>query len=923
MRYLAIVSVLLGLFFVNLEAAAEKKVGFTDAQVAEAVKKAPKLPIYDSISEDFEINVKLVDFIDFTDPNDFHDLFDRGTSKIEEGPAGKYRVTAAHRHSLVSVRWKADEKDKPHLLVWEYPDDAERQICFFTHESKLSGRRNIDWSLETGVNCGHPLPLTNNMQYHTFFFWPTDNYPVAMYMNWARNKVPAAASRLWVYRVEGDHLPPLQVEEPDPENPRIIGGIHNWSLVPTKGIFGLNRGTVMDHIAEYHAFRGDNIISWPVVSNNTWGFRCKIPSWDGGNGRDTVELEQILAACEKHKIKFMPVFNTGIKFKMKGKDNKASSQAERRANIEQGFKEFINTYGKSKALYGIAFETQDLSPKYTECSLDEFRKSFGSLKAFSDFMKSIAPDLELYHYLGSKNIHAQYFYDGDQVFKRWEDSKKPWSEHLAGEVNAYWKTNQRDPKELANDGIHTVLSYQSDDYKIFDTYYQNPRAMTYWDLEASQARSDLFDTRKALIWNTFYEGYIGLAPTNWLYLKVWVAPDFNPAGPHALAAWMQSMQHRDRDMLLFGAWNNKGAGIESKVRKMAKAFRSLPPTELKDVAVIGDSPVKVRSTQFKGKTYVNLVNNTTYAHELSIGSKKVMLSPYTMETLILDGKKTVKAKGKVNADYVRWLNTRLDAFYASYERLRALDKSAVPAAYLKHYEIAKALCQDKKYYAADNALGHGVQEEINLRISILKPRELTVPKHSSNAALTADLNAWPKQAADWKTESEHIGTHLFFPNLWHGDKDLGARIRCFHDGETLHFGIAVSDQTLTAKDACAMYFSGENYLKYATNSEKYESNIAIGIPRSGKELAISGKYGAKGKVTKTKAGYTAVFSVNVKELPLKDKSIGWLFMATDEDNNKHLNPASWARKQVLMYPNDPNFPYWSDARTCVRLILDQ
>ncbi|NRA40098.1 MAG: hypothetical protein HRU15_18280, partial [Planctomycetes bacterium] len=292
---------LLGLFIActicAVAPAVERAITFTDAQVAEAVAAAPQAPTLQDMQDDFGVELKLVDYIDFTDPHEFHDLFDRGTSQIVSGPAGTYRSTAAHRHAMVSVRWKADALDVPHVLVWEYPDDADRQMCFFTHESRLSGRKNIDWSLETGVNCGYPLPLSNTNQYHTFFFWPSDNYPVAMYMNWARNKVPAAASKLWVYRVQGDHLPPLQVEEPDAENPRIFGGIHNWSLVPTKGIFGLNKKTVMDHIAEYHAFRGDNIISWPVVSNNRWGFCCTIPSWDGGtNGTFAQQLDEILAA---------------------------------------------------------------------------------------------------------------------------------------------------------------------------------------------------------------------------------------------------------------------------------------------------------------------------------------------------------------------------------------------------------------------------------------------------------------------------------------------------------------------------------------------------------------------------------------------------------------------------------------------------
>ena len=905
-------------------AAAEQPVSFTAEQVAQVVAKAPAAPIHKQLEEEGDLKLKLVDFIDFTDPNDIHDMRDRGTSRIIDSPLGKYRETAAHRHAMVSVRWRADAQDKPHVLVWEYPDDQHRQICFFTHESRLRGKQNLDWSLETGVNCGHPLPLSKKMQYHTFFFWPTDKFPVAMYMNWARNDSRAAASRLWVYRVQGDKLPPLQVSEPDDENPRIFGGLHNWSLVPTKGIFGFNRETVFDHIAEYHAYRGDNIISWPVVSNNSWGFRCQIPAWDGGtkpiHGADLHELEKVLAACEKHNIKFLPIFNVGTKFKMGGKTNADTDPAERRALLEKGFKQFIDRYGASKAIYGIAFETQDLSPKYGECSLDEFRKSFGSIKKFKDYMQTIAPDLELFHFLGGKNIHSQYFYDGAGVFDRWEKGSQTWSAHLANEINDYWVENKRDPKELADDGVHTILTYQSDDYHIFDTYYQNPRAMTYWDTESSPERAGLFDTRKAMVWNTFYEGYIGLSPKNWWYLKVWVAPDFNPAGPLALSGWTQAMQHRDRDLLMFGAWNNKGAGHELKLRRMAKAFRSLPPTELKDETVKGDSPVRVRSATYKGKLYVNCINHTPFSQTLHVCGAALTLAPYAMETVIKKSGTKVAARGSVNKDYVKWLDQRLDDYQKDMHDVKRLQADAVPAAYERHAERAQHLFKQADYQTMDMALGHGVPYELGLRKRILAPPQLKIPKASG--AISADLHAWPQQAADWQTGGEHIAAHLFFPAFWGGAKDLSIRMRAFHDDTHLHIGMHVKDQVLTAKDACAIYFSGDNYRLFTDNKQKYEASIPVPIPKSKEPQALKGAFQSQGQYWRVADGYMATISIPKEHMPLKDNTIGFVVNVADDDATKFLNKAGWARKQALLFPHSPTFAYYQDARTCIQMKLE-
>ncbi|NRA37480.1 MAG: hypothetical protein HRU15_05025 [Planctomycetes bacterium] len=630
---------------------------------------------------------------------------------------------------------------------------------------------------------------------------------------------------------------------------------------------------------------------------------------------------------------------------MNGKEDQDVTQAERRAAIEKGFTEFTERYGKSKALYGISFETQDLSPKYTECSLDQFRKSFGTLKEFRKFMKGIAPDLELFHYLGGKNIHDQYFHNGAEIISGWEASvdiqekvngkdvvfgkgvlAQPWNDYLAHKVNGLWTEWQRNPDELNKDDINTILTYQSDDYHIFDTYYQNPRAMAYWDMEASQKRSDLIDTRKAMVWNTFYEAYIGLTKDNWWYQKVWVAPDFNPAGPLALEGWTQAMFHRDRDLLMFGAWNNKGAGHEMKLRKMAKAFRSLPPAELKDAVVTGDVPVLVRSAVYKGQTYINCINHTPFAQTLSVNGKSIELTAYSMQTIIEQGSNAVQASGQIAARYKQWIAERLLKFKTSSATLKKLRSKAQPAAYGQHLARAQQLYDQKQFRAADTALGFGLQEEIDLRLSIIEPRVLSVPKLQSaldlNADLCADLDAWPKAAADWQSDAAHIGTHLFFPAQWNAEKDLSARIRCGHDGEKVYFAIAVRDNKLSPKDGCSLYFSGKNYLKYASHKEPYEKNIGITIPKDGKEHTISGAYGATGKVVRTKSGYTAVLSMNIADMPLNKKNIGFLLSVADDDFNKNLTNNTWARKQVLLYPNDPNFAYWADARTCAQLRLE-
>jgi len=904
--------------------AAEAPVKMTDAQVAAAVARAPEVPV----DLGLDLRLKLVDFIDCTDPDDPHDMMDYGMSRVVTGPAGKYRETARYRHAFFAYRWRRGLQDAPHVLVFEYPDDAKREICFLTHESGLSGQKNIDWSLETGVYSGNPYPPTGKMQYHTAFFWPEDKWPVAMVANWARSGTPAACSRIWVFSVVGQ-LPPMKIADPDPKNPRLLGELYNWSLVPTRGIFGLsNPKTAFNHIAEYHAYLGHNIVSWPVVSNNSWGFRCIIPAWDGGDQND--ELSSILNACARRGVKFIAVFNNGYRFRIGGKTYQDDKEAYAQG-VRKGFQQFVARYGKHPALYGIAMDTQDLSPRYGDGALDCIRDCFGGdLGNFVQFIHGLRPDLKVFHFLGGRSIHAQYFPDGGDIIGRWEQSGTPWSQYLADEVLKLWKEWNRDPAELnAVDGLTTILNYQSDDHGLFDSYSQNPRSMFYFDLDTSPARAGLVDSRAALIWNTFYEAWLGLYadPISFWYRKEWVAPDFCPAHPRGLAGWARAMMHRDRDVIIAGAWNRKGGGQEAPMRQFARAYRSLPPIELDVVATTGNTPVLVRAGTWKDKTYVSALNTTPFAAriEVSLGGKAqtVEMAPMAMEVLTAPGRVEVSAKGEAAQAYVHWLQERVDEYAKLLGNVRALDPAAAPQPYAEHLARAQGLISAGKLREADVELGHGLTTELALRKRVLAPPQTAVPRVSAAPPLNGDLDAWPANAVDISAMDANIGTHLFFPGSWHGPDDLSARVRLAHDGSKLYFGVQVNDNVLTEKDSLNLFFSTANYRQWLPQSLPYELSFSAALPLKAETAASTGAHGFTCTTRRTPKGYVAEGSLNMADLKLTSGSkLGWVFQMSEDDNTPHLPTSGWARKAVLLIPNNPTFAYWSDARTCEELVFE-
>jgi hypothetical protein len=64
-------------------------------------------------------------------------------------------------------------------------------------------------------------------------------------------------------------------------------------------------------------------------------------------------------------------------------------------------------------------------------------------------------------------------------------------------------------------------------------------------------------------------------------------------------------------------------------------------------------------------------------------------------------------------------------------------------------------------------------------------------------------------------------------------------------------------------------------------------------------------------------------SIDMAALSLKPGSrIGWIVQVSDDDNTKGLANDTWARKSVLLMPNEPAFAYYQDARSCGQLVFE-
>ena len=548
-----------------------------DDALRKIVAHAPPVPA------DLRLGLKmhLIDFIDCTDPDDPHDFRDQGTSRVVTGRAGTYRVTAAHRHAFFSYAYRTAGRDKPVVLVIEYPDDAERVISFMTDDSTRSPTRQGAYAQETGVYTGHPLPLTHRMQLFTLFAWPQDDWSPVMVFNFTRCGGSGAASRIWVYQI--DAMPPLEVDEPDPAHPRVLDAFFCCSFLAKRDNFGYKSPRSIEHMCEYFNLIGVNRVTMMVYMNQSWGAACTIPAWDAD---DKGYLDDILTQMDRAgAVGFIAgIVADGMYGKVisGGKEVAKMPPDEARAVVIKGVDQFIDRYGKYKALKGVALGSMETIGFF------DTLQSKGIAADVVAHIRRRRPDWEVLTYVGNVRLQTPQF-DGKHgpaawdVVADWETTgNKPWSAFLAGKVHENWKTWKHDPADLrAIPGLSVYEMFHPDDHRLHDLYRQEPRAMMCYDVDRSPERSVIADTPHAAIFSTFSEGEVGLhKEVNFWYTNPWTAPDFNAAGPFALAPFARAMAHRDRQAISAGTWSMKYFGLEPGMRRFARAFRSLPPVEM-------------------------------------------------------------------------------------------------------------------------------------------------------------------------------------------------------------------------------------------------------------------------------------------------------------------------------------------------------
>jgi len=920
---------LICLFFVGITLLfCEERIKPVPAEKLKAIlKKAPSPP-----KEEINLGLKLrlIDYIDCTNPNDPHDFMDQGTSKVITGPAGKYRITAPHNHAFFAYGYKTQGKDKPVLIVIEYPDDARRRFAFLTHDSMRPARPHVSFSIEAGVYTGEPLPNTNKMRYFTIINWPQDNWSPLLVVNYDRYGGGGVASRIWVYAIE--KINPLKINYPDDKNKRILDAFFCLGFLPKRDLFGWKSPQSISHMVDYCKIVGINRVTMMLYANQSWGGMVEVPSWDVPD--DGGFLDDVLTQMDKKGGVglIVGIVADGMYGDLKHKGQIVRNLPKEKAKeiIIKGFDEIIDKYGKYKSFKGFAFGSMEAT------GFLQTLKELGILQDVINHIKKRRPDFDIITYLGNAYLQTPYFQPfedkrrnrsypaptTDEVIFNWEKTDGDWEKYLGDLIWNDWIKWGFNPKYLLSiPGLKVYEKTLPDDHRIVDSYRNDPRCGIYYDTLNCEYLSKILNTPYGAIFSTFDEGWLGLSKGyNFWYGKYWTAPDFNPANPFSIAPWSILMAHNDRLEISAGSWNCKYFGFENLMRKFAKSYLSLPPVRMDNLSVEGLDFIKVRWKIYKNKRYICLINRIPFSCNVTVDGKRYNLEPFELFTII-DEKKTIpQIKGNVPEEFVLWTKERIKKYKEIYQKVKTLQPQAAPQVYMDVINKAEKYLKEGKVFLSSKSIPYGLYSELKLRYQILSPFKIKCPKIEKVPIVDGDLSDWPENASEYIADSgKYLEGHTYFPNSWHGPKDLSARLKFCNDGKNLYIGIEVTDDKFARKENVSIWLSKDGYKNWKDETVSSDIKMSFAVRENqGNSNGIRYKTAIKDNK------FIIECLVPIERVCESKNSIGFLFTYNDIDDAPSIDKRkSWAKKQVLHFPHNPKWALWKDARNCGEITIEK
>lgn len=922
------------------------------------------------------MKLRLIDYVDCANDR-LHPCMSDGYDQTvvppqrEAGLPVAYRRTGGHSGSYFAWRIRVDKPGEPHLLVVEFPDDADRMTAISLSQPPRpvtddggDSAAKPSMKMEFGYRTGDLLPLSGESKTGSIIFYPTSAEPAALLVaNWHAHN-PAALVRVWVYAIESPLPAAFTLEE------RLHRQAGRFDDLPTvlHHRYGGQPRNIVDHLD----WLGLGELGLVALDHDRAFYAGKtfIPG-------DTI-LPEIMASLEpsgKHLVAaFDPDARTGIYTLPRRNINLAnlSDKAARAALTGFIIGDFVKPYKSSPALGGIMLGRPngvvgtDL-PAGSNYSLLIAELSSAVARKNSSY--------RLYQGLAAAttNDHSLRESDGYDIIDAWAGSDDALDELLHSHFLRYLQPYGLSPK-TGNQA--TLLMRGCDvDQAAYSRFYGSttPRHRLLATIGESGAIS------RGLLPKDRLGGIMLNHLPQWRLMDLkagrdfwWdypaMSPHISPVGREALAPLTAALAAGAEP---FSVWICGQGSQESLngplLRQWMRVYRQLPyrhfarfnsddagdgadgaagddgtagaagddgtagPVEVRyysvsqlHILLANPSPVEATVTvSLNGEGRGKLLSS---GKAITDSSFKVTLPPYAIEAVAFEQDAQLRISGvKQSAPALAAVAERRLAEFRRNMEDAAKAGIELPARFgATLSQAAEALQSGNAGNAGDLGrclalLEPGIIHEPQLRtlLATKRPRA-EVLRAARPIAIDGRLDDWEGVRPIVLDRADQLATDKYTANRWRGKDDLAAELYLAWSEDGLHFALKVRDDMPTddENEFSLIGWSGEFY-QSAISRSRYDG--AIRLPRT----ALESEY----LVTRRDGNLTIHEGVIGADRLTKGgrlKSgliIGLNLIVSDSDDRRGM-PYAWCKSSMMAWnAMQEGYQALEDAQTCGEIEL--
>jgi hypothetical protein len=882
------------------------------------IVQAPPVPVAPQ-----GMTLQVIDYIDCTKADDGHPMLHDGRSRVTTSDAGTYRETGAAPNSWFAYRFRVAGVARPHVIVLEFPDDADRMTALAVAQPPSGDDEQPSARTEFGYRTGDLLPVSGRMAARWTVLYPTSEAPAALLVaNWhARH--PAALARVWVCVTAEDRLPP----RPSP----LAAGVRRAGLVlgDPRNLSSRFGGRADNLLGTMDCLGVDDVV-FDAARDRTIHYNSKalgarssrvdalMTALDGGGGKGAVAAFSLDVSGGRWRL-------PGIE----GDPLRLEDNAV--CNAWQSFvmTDFLEPYGRSFVglLWGAPDRTavfdRGMGPEYGELIMrlqHTVERTFGNGMLFH-MLGRPGPDAHLFSQPGS---------DG-AVVARWQRSGKSPDEVLSAHALATWRSLGVDVKAMGSQRrLVPMWRCGRDDGAA--ARFGRGAVPRYWMLDDLSRSPGLAAAAEGLYLSglsldgTPDRRVIGLAAPHFWWTWSELAPTLVPVGE---AYWAPLAAALGEGITPWALWigNDGSAALhEDDTRLVTNELAQMPLRRMELCPGAPEYPVSVRTYNTGDRFHVQMANRSEVEAVVKIrldmggGDTELTeavhtLPPWSVKAMAMPGTGRVASVSQEAPELEPLLVSRLDRYAADLEAAR---KAGVPleSAYDEALSQARRLRDERSWQALDRLLCATVVREPRLRQRVATERPHADVPQAQGIVTDGRLDDWPADAAVLRLDGAgRLVCHPDVANQWHGPADLSAEVRLAWSQAGLHYAIVVTDDQPTEdeNEAATMIFAPIDACRNYAGREWAARAVTVR-----RDVVAAEPYRAtvRQRTVTIHEGLVPAESLGEALRPAAGRTLGFNVLVCDSDDRAAL-PRPWQKSAAMAWSNSQDgYDPWSDAQTC-------